>query len=70
MHARKRTRSAILAVAIISLFVSTAAPAADETPLTKEQIRQFLLNAKVVGSKPSKKGVTNTSRLTTSINQR
>jgi len=66
MHARKRTWSAILAVAIISLFVSTAAPAADETSLTKEQIRQFLLNAKVVGSKPSKKGVTNTTRLTLS----
>jgi len=66
MHTRRRTWGAILAVAIISLFVSTAAPAADETPLTKEQIRQFLLNAKVVGSKPSKKGVTNTTRLTLS----
>jgi hypothetical protein len=44
-----------------------ALKAADETPaLTKEQIKQFLLTAKIVGDRPEKKGVTNTRRLTLS----
>src|SRR6266851_3405496 len=38
--------------------------AADEPTLTKEQIKQFLLTAKVVNSRESKKGITNTLRLT------
>ncbi len=40
--------------------------AADEPTLTKEQIKQFLLTAKVVSSRESKKGITHTSRLTLS----
>src|SRR6202162_6312742 len=40
--------------------------AGDEPNLTKEQIKQFLVTAKVVGSHGAKKGVTNTSRLTLS----
>jgi hypothetical protein len=40
--------------------------AADEPTLTKEQIKQFLLTAKVVNSHEAKKGVTHTSRLTLS----
>jgi hypothetical protein len=41
--------------------------AADDTPaLTKEQIKQFLLTAKIVDSHGSKKGVTDTQRLTLS----
>jgi len=40
--------------------------AADETTLTKEQIKHFLLTARIVGSKPSKEGITHTSRLTLS----
>jgi hypothetical protein len=46
--------------------VAVAAPAADDATLTKEQIRQFLLTAKVISSKESKKGSTHTSRLTLS----
>ncbi|HET8921648.1 MAG TPA: hypothetical protein VFN26_01485 [Candidatus Acidoferrum sp.] len=40
--------------------------AADESTLSKEQIKQFLLNAKVVESHESKKGVTHPSQLTLS----
>jgi hypothetical protein len=40
---------------------------ADDAPsLTKEQTKQFLLTAKIVGDRPAKKGVTNTRRLTLS----
>jgi len=38
--------------------------AADESPLTKEQIRQFLLTAEIIRSKVSDKGVTHPFRLT------
>ena len=47
----------------MSLF---AARAANDTPLTKEQIKQFLRTAEVIKSKPSSKGITHTSRLTLS----
>ena len=40
--------------------------AADEPTLTKEQIRQFLLTAKVLNKRPANKGVTSTFRLTLS----
>jgi hypothetical protein len=40
--------------------------ASDEPTLTKEQIKQFLLTAKVVKSTQSKKGITNPWRLTLS----
>jgi hypothetical protein len=40
--------------------------AADDTNLTKDQIKQFLLTAKVVGSKHTGKGVTQPWRLTLS----
>jgi hypothetical protein len=39
---------------------------ADDPPLSKEQIKQFLLTAKVVSSHSAKKGITNTNRLTLS----
>ena len=38
----------------------------EDTPLTKDQIKQFLQTAKVISSKPSSKGVTHPSRLTLS----
>jgi hypothetical protein len=60
-----RWRKLILAAAIC-LTCQLFAVAADETTLTKEQIKQFLLTAKVVNSRPAKKGITNTSRLTLS----
>jgi hypothetical protein len=57
-------------LAAVFLAVCVTCPAAwtatDEPNLSKEQIRQFLLTAKVVGSHGSKKGITDTSRLTLS----
>jgi hypothetical protein len=51
---------------VILLCFSYSRPlTADDAPsLTKEQIKQFLLTAKIIGSRPAKKGVTNTTRLT------
>ncbi len=60
-----------IAVALILLtgFVAvaqTAAPASGETTLTKDQIKAFLQTANIVTDKPSKKGITDTLRLTLS----
>lgn len=52
----------VLACAIIPL----AALAADDTPLNKEQIKQFLQTAEIIKSKPSSKGVTHPWQLTLS----
>jgi hypothetical protein len=59
-----RWRGLILATACLTCvpFVT----ASDEPTLTKEQIKHFLLTAKVVDSKQPKKGVTDTWRLTLS----
>jgi len=56
----------LIFVTVVCLTCGLFAVAADETTLTKEQIRQFLLTAKVVGSKDAKKGITHTMRLTLS----
>src|SRR5882724_5035011 len=61
-HLRRR----MILVAAVCLTCGLFAVAADEPTLTKEQIKQFLLTAKVVGSKDAKKGITNTKRLTLS----
>jgi hypothetical protein len=58
-----RCRELIL-VAVVCLSCGPFAVAADEPTLTKEQTKQFLLNAKVVGSRPASKGITHTWRLT------
>ena len=47
-------------------MLSLGARAADDTPLTKEQIKQFLQTAEIIKSKPSSKGVTHPWRLTLS----
>ncbi|HXN53066.1 MAG TPA: hypothetical protein VN943_14135 [Candidatus Acidoferrum sp.] len=60
-----RWRGLILAV-VVCLTCGLFAVAADEPTLTKEQIKQFLLTAKVVNSHDAKKGITHTSRLTLS----
>lgn len=61
---RPRTWISLL-VCVCALFSWTVAAAADdETPLTKEQIKQFLQTAKVVNSKTSNKGITHPYRLT------
>ncbi len=60
-----RWRSLILA-AVVCLTCRLLVVASDEPTLTKEQIKQFLLTAKVVKSQKSKKGITNPWRLTLS----
>ncbi len=62
LHLRWR----LILVAVVYLSCGLVAVAADEPTLTKEQIKQFLLTAKVVGSKDAKKGITGTKRLTLS----
>ncbi len=55
----------LVAVAICVLRPVTLT-AADEPALSKDQIKQFLLTAKVIGSRPASKGTTSTLRLTLS----
>lgn len=55
----------LVAVAVCVICPITSVRA-DETTPSKEQIKQFLRTAKVVSSHQSKKGITNTSRLTLS----
>ena len=53
---------AVLACVVVSL----AAHAADESALTKDQIKQFLQTAEVIKNQPSSKGITHPWRLTLS----
>jgi len=62
---RLRWRVLILA-AVMCLTCQLFGVAADEPTLTNEQIKQFLLTAKVVHSQDAKKGITHTLRLTLS----
>src|SRR5712691_12653059 len=55
----------LVAVAICVLRPVTLT-AADEPALSNDQIKQFLLTAKVIGSRPASKGTTSTLRLTLS----
>lgn len=61
----QRSRKLVLAAAVC-LTWRLFAVASDEPSLTKEQIKQFLLTAKVVNSQQAKKGITHTLRLTLS----
>ena len=54
----------LILAAIVCLTFSLSVYASDEPALTKEQIKQFLLTAKVVKSEHTKKGVTEPWRLT------
>src|SRR6266568_650163 len=58
-----RWRRLVLAT-VVCLTCTHFVIASDEPTLTKEQIKQFLLTAKVVKSDRSKKGITNPWRLT------
>src|SRR5215469_14659264 len=58
-------RKAIVAVTMC-VIVMPLATVADDTTLTKEQIKEFLLSAKIVGAKDSSKGITHPVRLTLS----
>jgi hypothetical protein len=60
-----RWRVSLFAI-VLCFTCGLSAVAADEPALTKEQIKQFLLTAKVVDSKHAKKGITDTWRLTLS----
>ena len=60
-----RWRRLILAT-VVCLTCTRFVTASDEPTLTKEQIKQFLLTAKVVKSQEAKKGITQTLRLTLS----
>jgi len=60
-----RWRRLILAT-VVCLTCTRFVTASDEPTLTKEQIKQFLLTAKVVKSEQAKKGITETLRLTLS----
>jgi hypothetical protein len=53
-------------VVLACIVLPIGARAADDTPLTKEQIKQFLQTAEVIKSKPSPRGVTHPLRLTLS----
>jgi hypothetical protein len=56
----------ILLVTLLCLLYGQPLTADDASALTKEQIAQFLLTAKIVDDRPAKKGVTDTRRLTLS----
>jgi len=60
-----RWRKLILGT-VVCLTCTRFVTASDEPTLTKEQIKQFLLTAKVVKSEQAKKGITQTLRLTLS----
>ncbi len=62
---RLRCRGLILAV-VACLTCQLFVVSSDEPTLTKDQIKNFLLTAKVVKSVQSKKGITNPWRLTLS----
>jgi hypothetical protein len=61
LHLRWRR---LIFAAVVCLTCRLFVVAADEPTLTKEQIKQFLLTAKVVDSRPAGKGTTGTWRLT------
>ena len=60
-----RWRRLILAT-VVCLTCTGSVTASDEPNLTKEQIKQFLLTAKVIKSEQAQKGITQTLRLTLS----
>jgi hypothetical protein len=63
MSNRKQT----IAVSLLLILAAAAATlAAQEPQLTEDQMRQFLLTARVIAAKSSSKGITGTSRLTLS----
>jgi hypothetical protein len=59
-------RSCVLALLLACMMTPLDAIPADESSLTKDQIKEFLRTAEVIKSKPSSKGVTHPSRLTLS----
>src|SRR5438128_4166306 len=66
MHTHYLYWRRLIHAAIACLVCAGVASAADDTALTKDQIKQFLLTAKIVGGKHTGKGVTQPWRLTLS----
>src|SRR5467141_2424727 len=66
MQELPRPLARFLCVVLACAIIPLAAHAADDTPLTKEQIKQFLQTAEIIKSKPSSKGVTHPWQLTLS----
>ena len=66
MQELPRPLARFLFVVLACVIIPLAAHAADDTPLTKEQIKQFLLTAEIIKSKTSSRGVTHPWRLTLS----
>jgi len=59
-------RRRLIPATIVFLTCACFVAASDEAPLNKEQIKQFLLIAKVIKSEHAQKGITDTLRLTLS----
>jgi hypothetical protein len=66
MERRRLFGRRIIAAVAMCLLGVPLATAADDTTLTKEQIKEFLLTAKIVGARESSKGITHPARLTLS----
>jgi hypothetical protein len=66
MRKLRKHLAPLLLVIVAGLLLPFAASAADDTPLTKEQMKQFLQTAEVIKSKQTGKGVTHPWRLTLS----
>jgi hypothetical protein len=66
MHKLQLHRLSLLLAVTAFVICPIMLTRADETTPSREQIKQFLLTAKVVSSHQSKKGITHTSRLTLS----
>src|SRR5713226_528873 len=64
MHVLHLQLRRLILVTVLCVTCSRFVTASDEPTLTKEQIKQFLLTAKVVKSQRSNKGITNPWRLT------
>jgi len=64
MHILRQQRRRLIAAALLCLICPCIVRAADETTFTKEQIKNFLLTAKIVKSDRSGKGITHPWRLT------
>ncbi len=66
MYIRPLCCRRLILATVVGLTCTHFVTASDEPTLTKEQIKQFLLTAKVVKSEQAKKGITQTLRLTLS----
>jgi hypothetical protein len=64
MHILHQAWRRLIVAVVVGLTCTGFVPASDEPTLSKEQIRQFLLTAKVVKSEHTQKGITDPWRLT------